>query len=100
MNIAIEPSQVAVAQGTQISGPLFILRVSRPGLWATTALFYLMLLGREFHWRSAGFWAGLVYIPFPLGLLLFRTPVAQTVVFARKCETLTKHVNSDEGWLD
>ena len=30
-----------------------------------------MPLGREFHWRSAGFWAGLVYILFPLGLLLY-----------------------------
>jgi len=71
MNIAIEPPQVAVAQRTQISGPFFLLQVSRPGLCATTALFYLMPLGREFHWRSAGFWAGLVYILFPLGLLLY-----------------------------
>ena len=71
MNIAIEPPQVAVAQRTQISGPFFLLQVSRPGLCATTALFYLMPLGREFHWRSAGFWAGLAYILFPLGLLLY-----------------------------
>ncbi len=71
MNIAVEPPQVADAQRKRISGPLFLLQVSRPGLWATTALFYLMPLGREFHWRSAGFWAGLVYILFPLGLLLY-----------------------------
>ena len=71
MNITIEPPQVAVAQRTQISGLLFLLQVSRPGLCATTALFYLMPLGREFHWRSAGFWAGLAYILFPLGLLLY-----------------------------
>jgi 4-hydroxybenzoate polyprenyltransferase len=71
MNIAIEPPQVAVAQRTQISGAFFLLQVSRPGLCATTALFYLMPLGREFHWNSASFWAGLVYILFPLGLLLY-----------------------------
>ena len=71
MNIASERPQVAGAQCTQISGPLFLLQVSRPGLWATTALFYLMPLGREFHWRRASFWAGLVYVLFPLGLLLY-----------------------------
>src|SRR5215471_13678898 len=72
MNIPIEPSsQAASAQRTQISGPLFLLQVSRPGLWATTTLFYLMPLGQEFHWRSGAFWAGLVYILFPLGLLLY-----------------------------
>jgi 4-hydroxybenzoate polyprenyltransferase len=71
MNIPIEQPQAAGAQCTPISGPLFLLQVSRPGLWATTALFYLMPLGREFHWRSGSFWAGLVYILFPLGLLLY-----------------------------
>jgi 4-hydroxybenzoate polyprenyltransferase len=71
MNSAIEPPSVAVARRTHISVPFFLLQVSRPGLCATTALFYLLPLGREFHWRSAGFWAGLVYILFPLGLLLY-----------------------------
>src|SRR5215470_18931018 len=71
MNIASERPQVAGAQGTKISGPLFLLQVSRPGLWATTALFYLMPLGPELQWRSASFWGGLVYILFPLGLLLY-----------------------------
>jgi 4-hydroxybenzoate polyprenyltransferase len=71
MSVAIEPPQLALVQSKQISGPGFLLQVSRPGLWATTALFYLMPLGRGFHWRSAGFWAGLVYILFPLGLLLY-----------------------------
>jgi 4-hydroxybenzoate polyprenyltransferase len=70
MSIA-ETLQGAPEQRSQISVPLFLLQVSRPGLWATTALFYLMPLGREFHWRSASFWLGLVYILFPLGLLLY-----------------------------
>lgn len=71
MSIAIKSPQVTVTQSKQISVPLFLLQVSRPGLWATTALFYLMPLGRHFHWRSPGLWAGLIYILFPLGLLLY-----------------------------
>jgi len=50
---------------------VFVIQVSRPGLWTTTALFYLMPLG---HWkmaRSAAFWIGLFYVLFPLGLLLY-----------------------------
>ena len=49
----------------------FLVQVSRPGLWTTTALFYLMPLG---HWNvsgSAAFWVGLFYVLFPLGLLLY-----------------------------
>ena len=37
---------------------VFLIQVSRPGLWTTTALFYLMPLG---HWNifgSAAFWTG------------------------------------------
>ena len=49
----------------------FLLQVSRPGLWATTTLFYLMPLGRAIHLDSQRFWVGLVYILFPLGFLLY-----------------------------
>jgi 4-hydroxybenzoate polyprenyltransferase len=49
----------------------FLLQVSRPGLWTTTILFYLMPLGRCFDTRHASFWLGLFYIVFPLGLLLY-----------------------------
>jgi 4-hydroxybenzoate polyprenyltransferase len=48
---------------------VFLIQVSRPGLWTTTALFYLMPLG---HWNisgSAAFWIGLFYVLGPLGLL-------------------------------
>ena len=50
---------------------VFLIQVSRPGLWTTTAVFYLMPLG---HWNifgSAAFWIGLFYVLFPLGLLLY-----------------------------
>jgi len=49
----------------------FLLQVSRPGLWTTTALFYLMPLGHSIPFKSAKFWAGLVYILIPLGFLLY-----------------------------
>jgi 4-hydroxybenzoate polyprenyltransferase len=50
---------------------VFLIQVSRPGLWTTTALFYLMPLG---HWNNFGSiisWIGLFYVLGPLGLLLY-----------------------------
>jgi 4-hydroxybenzoate polyprenyltransferase len=49
----------------------FLLQVSRPGLWSTTALFYLMPLGHVdfLHARTLGL--GLIYVLFPLGFLLY-----------------------------
>jgi len=49
----------------------FLLQVSRPGLWTTTALFYLMPLGHSIHFSSAKFWVGLVYVLIPLGFVLY-----------------------------
>jgi 4-hydroxybenzoate polyprenyltransferase len=50
---------------------VFLLQVSRPGLWTTTALFYLMPLGHRVIFHSARFWLGLFFVLFPLGLLLY-----------------------------
>src|SRR5215467_2518600 len=49
----------------------FLLQVSRPGLWTTTALFYLMPLGHSDFLGSVRFWTGLLYILFPLSFLLY-----------------------------
>jgi 4-hydroxybenzoate polyprenyltransferase len=49
----------------------FFLQVSRPGLWSTTALFYLMPLGRADFLHSAKLWLGLFFVLFPLGFLLY-----------------------------
>jgi 4-hydroxybenzoate polyprenyltransferase len=49
----------------------FLIQVSRPGLWSTTALFYLLPLGRANFTHSGRLWLGLVFILFPLGLLLY-----------------------------
>jgi 4-hydroxybenzoate polyprenyltransferase len=54
-----------------VRGLCFLVQVSRPGLWSTTALFYLMPLGRWTDVRSAAFWLGLFYVLFPLGLILY-----------------------------
>src|SRR5260370_40844107 len=49
----------------------FLLQVSRPGLWSTTALFYFMPLGHADFFHSKTFWLGLFYVLFPLGFLLY-----------------------------
>jgi 4-hydroxybenzoate polyprenyltransferase len=55
----------------QVSYFVFLVQVSRPGLWTTTALFYLMPLGHREILHSAAFWLGLFFVLFPLGLLLY-----------------------------
>ena len=50
---------------------VFLTQVSRPGLWSTTAVFYLMPLGHRAFWRSGVFWLGLFYVLMPLGLTLY-----------------------------
>jgi 4-hydroxybenzoate polyprenyltransferase len=54
-----------------LPGLFFLIQVSRPGLWSTTALFYLMPLGQWTAFRSATFWTGLFYVLLPLGLVLY-----------------------------
>ena len=55
----------------QVSGLAFLIQVSRPGLWSTTAMFYLMPLGYANFFHSATLWLGLFFVLFPLGLLLY-----------------------------
>jgi lycopene elongase/hydratase (flavuxanthin-forming) len=50
---------------------VFLTQVSRPGLWSTTAMFYLMPLGHRQFLFSARCWLGLAYVLLPLGLLLY-----------------------------
>jgi 4-hydroxybenzoate polyprenyltransferase len=75
----LEPSvEVAVANqprvgtGTaRVSNFIFLLQVSRPGLWSTTALFYLMPLSHADFLHSRRLWVGLVFVLLPLGFLLY-----------------------------
>jgi len=55
----------------RVSHPAFLIQVSRPGLWTTTTLFYLMPLGPANFFNSSIFWTGLFFVLFPLGLLLY-----------------------------
>ena len=49
----------------------FIVKASRPGLWATAIWFYLLPLGQRHVFHSAGFWLGLIYVTLPLGLIIY-----------------------------
>src|SRR5260370_1949525 len=53
------------------SNLVFLLQVSRPGLWSTTVMFYLMPLGRADLLHSGKLWLGLFFVLFPLGILLY-----------------------------
>jgi 4-hydroxybenzoate polyprenyltransferase len=61
----------SVANRQSHSYLVFLLQVSRPGLWSTTALFYLMPLGHADILHSGKLWLGLFFVLFPLGLLLY-----------------------------
>src|SRR5579864_9377397 len=58
-------------QRTTWSNVAFLTQVSRPGLWSTTGLFYLMAVGHRDFLHSWVFWAGLFYVLVPLGLVLY-----------------------------
>ena len=68
---AAQASPSAARRQPTQSYPVFLLQVSRLGLWSTTALFYLMPLGHANFLRSGKLWLGLVFVLFPLGLLLY-----------------------------
>src|SRR5216684_1679886 len=68
---AAQASRSAASNQQFHSYLVFLLQVSRPGLWSTTALFYLMPLGHADFWHSGKLWLGLFFVLFPLGLLLY-----------------------------
>jgi len=65
---SLAPSNRAALSRSNLA---FLLQVSRPGLWTTTALFYLLPLGHTDFALSIRFWTGLAYILFPMSLLLY-----------------------------
>jgi 4-hydroxybenzoate polyprenyltransferase len=60
------PKQRGVLANTR-----FLLQVSRPGLWSTTALFYLLPLGRADLFHSGKLLLGMFFVLFPLGMLIY-----------------------------
>src|SRR5215471_15745126 len=71
MSVTTQAPSQPLAKSNLLSNIKFLLQVSRPGLWTTTTLFYLMPLGRSLDWHRVSFWTGLFYIVFPLSLLLY-----------------------------
>ncbi len=49
----------------------FLLQASRPGLWLTAIAFYLLPLSQRDVFHSVAFWLGVLYVSFPMGLLLY-----------------------------
>ena len=68
---AVQASPSVASRQQSHSYPVFLLQVSRPGLWSTTALFYLMPMGHADILHSGKLWLGLFFVFFPLGLLLY-----------------------------
>jgi len=64
-------STAEVNERSERSTLAFVVKASRPGLWATAAWFYLLPLGRRHVFDSLGFWLGLVYVTLPLGLIIY-----------------------------
>ncbi len=55
-----------------IAWPLFLLKVSRPGLWFQTLWLYLLpTAARPDLLRTAPFWIGVAYVLFPLNFLVY-----------------------------
>ena len=63
--------RVAVAIESSPARIAFLVKVARPGLWATSTWFYLLPVGRMHVFDTARFWLGLIYVTFPLGLILY-----------------------------
>jgi len=68
---AAQASPSVVTRQQSRSYLVFLLQVSRPGLWCTTAMFYLMPLGHVDILHFGKLWLGLVFVLFPLGFLLY-----------------------------
>ena len=49
----------------------FVVQAARPGFWLTAIWFYFVPVGGQSVLGQVEFWAGLVYVTFPLGVLLY-----------------------------
>lgn len=49
----------------------FLLQVARPGFWPTSAWFYVLAMGGRDVFDTLGFWLGLVFVTFPMGLFVY-----------------------------
>jgi len=49
----------------------FVVKAARPGFWLTSIWFYLVPAGGRNVFHQPEFWLGLLYVTFPLGLLIY-----------------------------
>jgi 4-hydroxybenzoate polyprenyltransferase len=49
----------------------FLLKMARPGFWLTSIWFYLLPLGQQNVFGNPEFWYGLIYVSFPLGMMIY-----------------------------
>ena len=49
----------------------FVVQAARPGFWLTAIWFYFVPVGGQRVLGQGEFWAGLLYVTFPLGVLLY-----------------------------
>jgi 4-hydroxybenzoate polyprenyltransferase len=49
----------------------FVVKAARPGFWLTSIWFYLVPAGGRNVFHHPEFWLGLLYMTFPLGLLIY-----------------------------
>lgn len=49
----------------------FVVKAARPGFWLTSIWFYLVPVGGRHVLHDPPFWLGLLYVTFPLGLLIY-----------------------------
>jgi 4-hydroxybenzoate polyprenyltransferase len=69
--VATTSTTTEVDVAGRLSSLAFIVKASRPGLWATAVWFYLLPLGGRHIFQSSGFWLGLIYVTLPLGLVIY-----------------------------
>src|SRR2546430_658911 len=53
MSVTAQAPAQSLAKNTLLSTAIFLIQVSRPGLWTTTILFYLIPLGRSLQIHNA-----------------------------------------------
>lgn len=49
----------------------FVVKAARPGFWLTSIWFYLVPVGGRNVLEQPAFWLGLLYVTFPLGVLIY-----------------------------
>ena len=66
--VAVTPPRLVRWLAEEIA---FLVKAARPGFWLTSIWFYLVPVGGRQVLDQAEFWLGLVYVSFPLGLLIY-----------------------------